>query len=409
MWRCSRRFGVWSNVTFVYVTFVYMTFVYAGCDSKTSILPKAQTSSLISSPIRFVKYKSAPLSTDPQIESALKTVLEKCTFHGLVEPPESCPNGEFASLKNAIKLRGRASLETLVMATSSTRVRKQLVGSWLVKHIFEAAWLDESRATLSGPLVARLQEITLRADRVSAISTAAVTVHATALAGDLEPWLERIHTHQDDLVRAHTYRASMVFGRLGSFRSLLPIFQNDNTSHAVRVSIMKASLKMSYWTQEERVHLCRFARELIMHKSKDIMLHAKAMLARCGGNDVEVLYEQAHTRLERHEYDRADNEALARVCVDKKRREVLLKRHCDRVRHTLEHAVKSPWLISSDRVFALHTLGIQWPDNQTLMIAKAYSEDKDTELKSESRHVVSLVETAVLQRVKEEAVQGSIP
>ncbi len=253
-----------------------------------------------------------------------------------------------------------------------------------------ATWTPTSTFALSRGFLCRAGSTLTTLPKAQARQVAPATVHAAMVAGEEKALYEALD--KDATLAAAGYRYVMVHGRLNAFEKVKALAKDKRAG--VHLAALEAPRNMQNWSPKDRASICPWARELLRDERPMVSFKGAALLSRCSGEYVDALLADGEAALESGSFSRAKLAAHRDVCSAMRRRQGgATDAQCQRNRKLLTEAARNQDLDPRTRSLALTAIAYQWPDRESLALAKELSADKARDLASTSQQTIQRLET----------------
>lgn len=362
--------------------------LFVACRSEQKAPAAAASASASSAP-------TLPPEVDPELLGRLREIASSCSADlalGLV----TCPGGENRRLAREFTSEKRArpaAVATLAHTVASTEAPLQTASANLLNHAFRAPWGNDLEPGVVDATAARaLLTAALAAPLPIARQAVPGAVHAALLARlDEEVFLLLNGTRETEL-SALGYRYVMTHGRLRAFPYVQRLAAEANP--ALALAALEAPRNMFGWSEPEAAAICPWAESLLEEKRSGVEAGAAELLANCSGKHVDLLLKRGERLLEGGKLGHAELGPYRSLCSESARREPnrVSKQQCERSRKLLTNVVASKRLEGPVRGAALQALAYQWPDAQTLRLARSLLGAEEPKLAEQAERAVKRLE-----------------
>ncbi len=329
----------------------------------------------------------APPGTEPTLFKRLEAVARDCTPDAQLGTL-SCKGPEKQKLLRELKtesaIRSKA-FETLTTALGDKDPKLQALAASLLRDAFQRGF--DQAVPAGGFTRFASRRITDQLPKLPAAlgqQVAAVAVHVSMLGSDAEHLYEVLDASPTLATAAYPYL--MVHGRLDAFDKIKKLTEDKQSPLAL--AALDAPRNMSDWKPEEQAAICPWAKAFLSEGNEVLTSKAAQLLVRCGGEYVDAVLLDAEQALARKDLSSTRLSPLRTLCSTRGREAGSTEEQCVRSRKLHESAAKLDKLESSTRLVALSSLASQWPDAETLKLARALSVTKPKELAQSAKSIV---------------------
>jgi hypothetical protein len=284
-----------------------------------------------------------------------------------------CQQGEQRKLSSDFMTSKRArpkAVGTLAVALNDKNPGVSTVAANLLYSAFRTSWGEVPAGAVPAKDADDLLTSVLALQKSQARQALPAAVHAEMLAGRADNLYAAIAKISDPPLRAVAVRHLMTHGRLDAFPKVQEFVKDDNPGLAM--AALESPQNMQNWTEAEQAKICPWAGELLTDSRPAIVSKASSLIGSCGGVFVDKLLEAREKTLKGGTFASADLSGLRDLCSAGRRRRPNppTDAQCARSRKLLEKVVDTKSLDEQLRNSAFTALAYQFPDAETLKLAK---------------------------------------
>jgi hypothetical protein len=322
-----------------------------------------------------------PANVDQKLFEELAELTKICKVE-LRDNTLSCAQGEQRRLVSEFvsQQRDRAkAVPTFTAAISDQKPELRAVGANILYSAFRAPWGGASvQAGAVSPADAdALLAATLKLPKAQAVQALPAAVHASMLADRGNALMAALDKSGDAQLRTTAVRHLMTHGRLNAFPKIQELAKVQDLQ--LVLAALESPTNMYDWTPAEQAAVCPWAASFLGDARAPVAAKAGAVLGNCGGEQVDQLIEAGEAALKAGDFSSARVGAFRDLCAPHRRARPggASDDQCARARKLLDSVVGTKSLTDQARVTALAALAYQWPDADTLKLAKKLEKDRN--------------------------------
>jgi hypothetical protein len=324
-----------------------------------------------------------PANVDQKLFAELGDLAKICKVE-LKDGTLSCAQGEQRRLVSEFvsQQRDRAkAVPTFTAVLSDQKPELRAVGANILYSAFRAPWGANVQAGAVSPADAdALLAATLKLPKAQAVQALPAAVHASMLAGRGDALMAALDKSGDAQLRTTAVRQLMTHGRLSAFPQIQELAKAQDLQ--LVLAALESPTNMYDWTPAEQAAVCPWAAGFLGDARPPVAAKAGTVLGNCGGEHVDRLIEVGEASLKAGDFSSARVSAFRDLCAPHRRARSggASDEQCARARKLLESVVSTKTLTDQARVTALAALAYQWPDADTLKLARRFEKDPNQSL-----------------------------
>jgi hypothetical protein len=235
-------------------------------------------------------------------------------------------------------------------------------------------------------------------DRPQALQVVPAAVHASMLSEQADALFAAVEQSKHAKLPSVAYRYVMTYGRMQVFPKVQELGKSKDVDSVL--AAIESPRGMQNWTPEEQALVCPWAEGFLTHDRAAVGARAAGLLANCSGEFIDRLLSVGEGLVRDKKITRVQLSAYRDLCSPRRERQPGGgdDAQCERNRKMLSDVVASKDLDEKARAMALSAVSYQWPDEQTLKLAKRFENAPEEQLKQRAVETVKRIERR-LERV----------
>jgi hypothetical protein len=217
-------------------------------------------------------------------------------------------------------------------------------------------------------------------------------VHAMWLTNQGDSLREALQTDLPIQVRTMALRYLMVYGRLNVFPEIERAAIEPRT--AIVLAAVESPRNMRQWSEEERAKICPWLRGFLDDERDAVVGSALAGLSQCDTEDIDALLDQASQAASGGQFSFVHSTALRNLCgrTGQSRGSLANSEQCKEVRKLQEQVARNNELQARVRAMNLSNLAYDFPDEESLSLARELAKSESPEVKAAAEQSVKRIE-----------------
>jgi hypothetical protein len=359
----------------------------AGCKSNTSGTAPASSAS--------AAVEKVPPNVDAELYRELTRISKVCKVDDK-QAMVTCPEGDQRKLSGQFVGNQRSrvkALPTLTAALDMKNASLATVTTNLLYSAFRSPWGGEVKpGDVQAKDAQALRTAVLALPKQLLRQALPAAVHASMLANENDAVYAAIDKLGEPPLRAVGVRYLMSHGRLSALPKVQELSKDPNP--AVALAAVESAQNMYGWTPDEQAKVCPWASELLADERPAVSSKAASLLGNCGGSFVDSLLDSREKALKAGKFTAGSLGGLRDLCSQgrRNRANAPTDEQCKRSRKILERVVEDKGVEEQVRNSAFTSLAYQWPDAETLKVAKRLEKVKDSPLAETARRSIQRLE-----------------
>lgn len=307
----------------------------------------------------------------------------------------NCPKGEHRKLINRFSSNQRDRVQavgTFAAGLTHQDPKVRVVSANVLYGAFRSAWGDAKPGSVKPADAEALITATFQLPKPQARQAIPAAVHAASLSGRGESLDAALGKATETEYKTLATRYLMTHGRMEAFKKIQERAKSENPAEVL--SALESPRNMPAWTPEEQAAICPWASDFLADARPSVASRAASLLGNCGGEFVNKLLDKGEAALKEARFTNADVAGYRELCGARKRTQGggASEEQCTRARKLLEKVVETKGIDVQARNTALTTLAYQWPDEETMKLAKKLEKSPDKLLAEQARRTVQRLE-----------------
>lgn len=251
------------------------------------------------------------VKTDPDVDQAIKAVVENCKIETRYGNAENCADKEDEKLDELIEEKGQAaSLGSLAVALGAEdEETRSIAADRLYDNFRSVSDLEKNPESIDKAAVDLLIENLGKYEEYGSFYAARSAAFLAMLTGKQDKLYAMLDSHPNDAVQTEGYGSIMRYGRLAGFPKVKELVASGDEKIAGAVAY--APRDMYNYTDEEKQEVCEWAVGNLQHENERVAAASAQILAlRCQGEYIDKMLDEAERRAEADELKRPFASAL---------------------------------------------------------------------------------------------------
>ncbi|HEY8943119.1 MAG TPA: hypothetical protein VIM73_02605 [Polyangiaceae bacterium] len=307
----------------------------------------------------------------------------------------NCPKGEHRKLINRFASNQQDRVKavgTFASGLTHEDPKVRVVSANVLYGAFRGAWGEAKAGSVTPADADALIAATFQLPKPQARQAIPAAVHAAELSGRSAALEAALAKAPEAEYKTLATRYLMTHGRMSAFPKVQELAKSQNPAEVL--AALESPRNMPAWTPEEQNAICPWASEFLGDNRPSVASRAASLLGNCGGEFVDKLLEKGEAALKEGKFANADVAGYRELCGPRRRSSGggASEEQCSRARKLLEKVVEAKALEVQTRNTALTTLAYQWPDDETLKLAKKLEKNPDKTISEQARRTVLRLE-----------------
>jgi len=338
----------------------------------------------------------------PGVDAALlgeiKTLVKTCKVDDK-NASVNCPEGEQRKLIGEFVTNKRPrekALATFAAALSDPDPQMRTMAAHVLNSAFRSSWGPEAKpGSVDAAAAQELLTAAMGLTKAQTRQALPAAVHASVLAGNsasLFAALDKAAQSTEPDLATTGYRYVMTYGRLEAFPKVQQLAKSTNIG--LVISALDSPRNMHDWTAAEQAAICPWAMEFLDDKRPAVGSRAAMLLASCSGEYIDKLLSHGEAAFKNKSFSTTHVSAYRDLCAPHqvKQESGPSEAQCKRARKLLETVIESKALNEQARITALTSLAYQWPDEDSLKLAKKMTKAPEKNLAEQATRTAERLE-----------------